>query len=112
VRGDAGDARLLDVGVSRSYPRPGSHAHKFTERETYEFNVRIPRTALPGDALDRVGLTLYRMPDASTRLVQGRIAQQFGQQARTIARLDALRPAFDADARAQIVRMIPDLPAR
>ena len=102
---------LLDVGVSRSYPRPGKHEHFFTERPTFEFNVRIPTAALPGNALNRIALTLYRLPDASQRVAQGRIAQQFGRQARQVARLDGLRPeAFDVEAHRKISRLFPSFP--
>lgn len=97
-----------DVGVSRSYPRPGEHEHHITERHSFEFTVRIPRAALPDNSLGRAALTLYRFPDASRKTVQGTLARQFGLQAKIVAHLDGLREdAFEPQAREQMKRLFP-----
>lgn len=102
-------AGIPDIGVSRSFPRPGTHEHFITERDTFEFNVRVPRAALPENAIPRVAVTLYRFPDASRRIVSGAIARQPGLQATVIAKLDALpETAFEAQARTQVRQIFPN----
>jgi hypothetical protein len=81
---------ILDVGVSRSFPRPGSNEHFITPRSSFDFNVRIPKASLPDSAIPRLSITLYQFPDASPKLIQGRISAQTGLQAKAIARLPAL----------------------
>jgi hypothetical protein len=104
---------VVDVGISRSFPRPGEHEHHITERPSFDFNVRIPRSAVPDDALHRVALTLFRLPDASQKNVEGRLSALFGARARTVAHLDALRPeVFEPAAREQIFRLFPSFAAQ
>ena len=108
------DARQLsmegvpDIGVSRSFPRPNEHEHHFSARPTVEFNVRIPRSLLPPDALSRVRLTLYGLPDPSPKKVVGMVDKHFGDQARVVATLDGLRDEhLEAPARGQLRRLFP-----
>jgi hypothetical protein len=82
---------LPDVGVSRSYPRPGEHEHHIADRRTFEFTARIARAALPANALGRLALTVYRFPDASGKSVKSSLSREFGQQAKVVARLDGIR---------------------
>lgn len=84
---------LPDIGVSRSYPRPGEMEHHVTERPTVEFNVRLPLDRVPANALSRVRLSLFRLPDGAPRTVTGLVAEQLGQQARLVARIDGLTQA-------------------
>jgi hypothetical protein len=99
---------IPDVGVQRSYPRPGEHEHFVTERQVFEFTARVARTAVPADALQRVSMTLFRFPDASPKPIQGLIAQQFGPRAVSVAHLPALpETAFEADARVQARQLFP-----
>jgi hypothetical protein len=99
---------LPDIGVSRSYPRPGEHEHHITSRPTFEFTVRIPRTALPGDALARLRVTLYRFPDASPKTVAGPLTRQFGQQATVVALMDGVHADhIEPQALEQLKRLFP-----
>jgi hypothetical protein len=82
---------LPDVGVSRSYPRPGQHEHHITDRRTFEFTARIARSSVPANALGRVALTVYRFPDASGKSFKSSISREFGQQAQVVAHLDGIR---------------------
>lgn len=99
---------LPDLGVSRSYPRPDYHEHHITARPTYEFNVRVPRSLLPGDALNRVHVTLYRFPDASPKTADAAVAKQFGQQASVVAAIEGVREEHvEAPALEQLKRLFP-----
>ncbi|HSS07039.1 MAG TPA: hypothetical protein VLK83_07855 [Rhodanobacteraceae bacterium] len=82
---------LPDVGVSRSYPRPGQHEHHIADRRTFEFTARIARSSLPANALGRLALTVYRFPDASSKSVKSSLSREFGQQAKVVAHLDGMR---------------------
>lgn len=99
---------LPDVGVSRSYPRPGQHEHNFETRNVFEFNVRIPKAALSEDALQRLRITLYRFPDASVKHVVGSLSLAYEQQARVVARIEGVR-AQDVEGRAleDLKRLFP-----
>src|SRR5262249_22858202 len=97
-----------DIGVSRSFPRPNQDEHHFGTRPTIEFNVRIPRSQLPPDALSRVRLTLYRLPDPSPKNIVGMVNKHFGDQARVVASVEGLRDEHLAgSAREQIRRLFP-----
>lgn len=99
---------LPDLGVSRSYPRPEQHEHHITARPTYEFNVRVPRSLLPGDALSRMHVTLFRFPDASPKTAAASVARQFGQQASVVAAIDGVREEHvEAPALEQLKRLFP-----
>lgn len=108
------DARQLslegipDIGVSRSFPRPGEQEHHFSTWRTVEFNVRIPRNQVPPDALSRVRITLYRLPDPSPKTVAGMVDKCFGDQARVVATVEGLRDEhLEAPARDQLRRLFP-----
>ena len=97
---------IPDIGVSRSFPRPDEHEHHFSTRPTVEFNVRIPRNQLPPDALSRVRLTLYRLPDPSPKTVAGMVDKHFGTQARVVATVEGLRDEhLEAPARDELRRL-------
>jgi hypothetical protein len=99
---------IPDIGVSRSFPRPNEDEHHFGTRPTIEFNVRIPRSQLPPDALSRVRLTLYRLPDPSPKRVVGMVNKHFGDQARVVASVEGLRDEhLEAPAREQLRRLYP-----
>ena len=99
---------LPDFGVSRSYPRPEQHEHHITARPTYEFNVRVPRSLLPGDALSRLHVTLFRFPDASPKTAAASVARQFGQQASVVAAIEGVREEhIEAPALEQLKRLFP-----
>jgi len=99
---------IPDIGVSRSFPRPDEHEHHFSARPTIEFNVRIPRRLLPPDALGRVRLTLYQLPDPSPKSVVGMVNKHFGDQARVVATLDGLRDEhLEPPAREQLRELFP-----
>ena len=99
---------LPDLGVSRSYPRPDYHEHHITARPTYEFNVRVPRSLLPGDALSRMHVTLFRFPDATPKTADASVARQFGQQASVVAAIEGVREEhLEAPALEQLKRLFP-----
>jgi len=99
---------IPDIGVSRSFPRPNQDEHHFGTRPTIEFNVRIPRSQLPPDALSRVRLTLYRLPDPSPKNIVGMVNKHFGDQARVVASVEGLRDEHLAgSAREQLRRLFP-----
>lgn len=99
---------LPDLGVSRSYPRPDQHEHHITARPTYEFNVRVPRSQLPADALGRLHVTLFRFPDASPKTAMGSMTRQFGQQATVVAVIEGVREEhLEAPALEQLKRLFP-----
>lgn len=99
---------LPDVGVSRSYPRPGQHEHHFGTRHVFEFNMRIPKAALARDALQRLHITLYRFPDASVKHVVGSLSRAYGQQARVVARIEGVRAQdVEGQAREELERLFP-----
>ena len=83
---------IADIAVSRSYPRPGQHEHHIAQRQVFEFNIRIPRSAVPSNALDRIKINLFRFPDALPKVISGRalLSRQFGNQARIIATLNGI----------------------
>lgn len=83
---------IADIAVSRSYPRPGQHEHHIAQRQVFEFNIRIPRSAVPSNALDRIKINLFRFPDALPKAISGRalLSRQFGNQARIIATLNGI----------------------
>jgi hypothetical protein len=100
---------LPDLGVSRSYPRPDQHEHHITDRPTYEFNVRVPRSLLPGDALSRVQVTLFKFPDASPKTATASVARQFGQQASVVAAIagGVREEHIEAPALEQLKKLFP-----
>jgi hypothetical protein len=99
---------LPDFGVSRSYPRPDQHEHHITARPTYEFNVRVPRSLLPGDALGRLHVTLFRFPDASPKTALASVARQFGQQASVVAAIEGVREEhLEAPALEHLKKLFP-----
>jgi hypothetical protein len=83
---------IADIAVSRSYPRPWQHEHHIVQRQDFEFNIRIPRSAVPSNALDRIKINLFQFPDALPKAISGRalLSRQFGNQARIIATLDGI----------------------
>jgi hypothetical protein len=83
---------IADIAVSRSYPRPGQHEHHIAQRQVFEFNIRIPRSAVPSNALDRIKINLFRFPDALPKAISGPtlLSRQFGNQARIVATLDGI----------------------
>lgn len=90
---------ILDVGVSRSFPRPGTNEHFITQRSSFEFNVRLPRTEVPDASVPRLSIVVYRFADTSPKMIQGRISAQPGLQAHPVAQLqgiqvEALEPAL------------------
>jgi hypothetical protein len=102
---------ILDVGVSRSFPRPGSNEHYITTRSSFDFNVRVPRSAVPDQALQRLSITLYRFPDASPKLIQGGIAAQTGLQAKPVATLPALKlETLAPEVNKQLLHIFPAIP--
>ena len=88
------DGRLLhagalpDLGVSRSFPNPAGpqlqHGHFVTERDVFEFSVRVPAEVLTRETIGRVRL------DA---------APAERRRARAAARRRAARPAVRAEVR-------------
>lgn len=99
---------IADMGVSRSYPRPGSVEHHVADRPTTEFNIRVPLDRVPVTALGRLRLSLFRFPDALPRTITGTISQQLGQQARVVARVEALSQGrIEPEALKQLERLAP-----
>lgn len=99
---------ILDVGVSRSYPRPGSNEHHITQHSTFEFNVRLPRAEVPDAAVPRLSVTVYRFADASPKMIQGRISAQPGLQARPIAQLQGIRlESLEPELREKFQKVFP-----
>lgn len=94
---------IPDISVSRSYPRPGQHEHHITERKVFEFNIRIPLSVVPPNALDRIKIDLYRFSDALPKAIPGAalVSAQYGKQAQILATLDGIKadrvetPALD-----------------
>jgi hypothetical protein len=84
---------IPDLSVSRSYPRPGQHEHHITERKVFEFNIRIPLSVVPSNALDRIKINLYRFSDALPKAIPGTalLSAQYGKQAQIVATLDGIR---------------------
>jgi len=103
---------ILDVGVSRSYPRPGSNEHHITQHSTFDFNVRLPRAEVPDAAVSRLSVTVYRFADASPKMIQGRISAQPGLQARPIAQLQGIRlESLEPELREKFQRVFPRMNA-
>jgi len=101
---------ILDVGISRSYPRPGSNEHYITQRSSFDFNVRIPRAAVPDQAVPRLSITVYRFQDVSPKTIQGRISAQPGLQAQPVAQLQNLQiENLEPALREQFQRVFPKL---
>lgn len=103
---------IADVGVQRSYPRPGQHEHHIAQLPSFEFTVRVPRAALPEGALERLRINLYRFPDASRKAIIGSalLSQQLGPQASLIARIEGLRAQHvDPIAIEQFTKVFPSL---
>jgi hypothetical protein len=106
---------IADIGVQRSYPRPGEHEHHMTELTSYEFNVRVPRSALPEGAVERLNINLYRLPDAKPKPIQGAalLSRQLGPQAQLVARIEGLRPEhIDPAAIDQFTKVFPSVKLR
>ena len=101
---------LADLGEQRAFPIPGTEAHFITQRQSFEFNVRIPKSQVPDLALSRVAVTLYQFPDGSPRLLQGRIAATPGLQAKAVAQLPALKlETLQPELNQQLLRIFPKL---
>lgn len=99
---------IPDMGVSRSYPRPGSVEHHVAERPTTELNIRVPLDRVPAAALGRLRLSLFRFPDALPRTITGTISQQLGRQALVVARVEALSQGrIEPDALKELQRLAP-----
>jgi hypothetical protein len=106
---------IADIGVQRSYPRPGQHEHHIAQLPSFEFNVRVPRSALPEGALDRLRINLYRFPDASRRSIAGTalLSQQLGPQVSVVARIEGLKAQHvDPIAIEQFTKVFPSLKIR
>jgi len=96
------DGRLLhagalpDLGVQRSFPNPAGpqlqHGHFVTERDVFEFTVRVPAEVLTRETIGRVRLTLHRLTDVAhaPRLGDEPLASQFEREVRPIAELEGL----------------------
>src|SRR4051794_18980107 len=84
---------IPDISVSRSYPRPGQHEHHVTQRQVFEFNIRIAQSAIPSTALERIRINLYRFSDALPKAIPGvgLLSAQFGRQAQILATLDGIK---------------------
>jgi hypothetical protein len=84
---------IPDISVSRSYPRPGQDEHHITERKVFEFNIRIPLSVVPSNALDRIKINLYRFSDALPKAIPGAalLSTQYGKQARIVATFDGIK---------------------
>jgi hypothetical protein len=97
---------IPDIGVSRSFPRPGTLEHFVTERPTTEITMRVPLDRVPETALARLRLSLFRLPDALPRTVTGTLAEQLGQQARVVARIETLSQARIEPAAFEVLRKL------
>jgi hypothetical protein len=96
------DGRLLhagalpDLGVQRSFPNPAGpqlqHGHFVTERDVFEFTVRVPADVLTRETIGRVRLTLHRLTDVAhaPRLADEPLTRQFEREVRPIAELEGL----------------------
>jgi len=99
---------ILDVGVSRSYPRPGTNEHYITPRSTFEFNVRLPRAQVPDASVPRLSIAVYRFADASPKMIQGRISAQPGLQAQPVAQLQGIRlESLEPELREKFQKVFP-----
>lgn len=106
---------IPDVGLQRSFPRPGQHEHHVTELTSFEFNVRVPRASVPNVALERLQINLYRFPDATPKAIAGkaRLSQQLGPQAHVVARIEGLRTQYiDPVAIEHFGKIFPSLKIR
>jgi hypothetical protein len=103
---------ILDVGVSRSYPRPGTNEHYITPRSTFEFNVRLPRAEVPDASVPRLSIAVYHFADASPKMIQGRISAQPGLHAQPVAQLQGIRiESLDPELREKFQKVFPRLNA-
>jgi hypothetical protein len=103
---------ILDVGVSRSYPRPGTNEHFITPRSTFEFNVRLPRAEVPDASIPRLSIVVYRFADASPKMIQGRISAQPGLQAHPVAQLQGIRlENLEPEVREKFQKVFPRMNA-
>lgn len=103
---------ILDVGVSRSYPRPGSNEHHITRHSTFDFNVRLPRAEVPDAAVPRLAITVYRFADASPKMIQGRISAQPGLQAQPVAQLQGIKlDSLEPELREKFQKVFPRMNA-
>jgi len=87
---------LPDIGVQRSFPNPtgpiSQHGHYITERETFEFIVRVPAHEVTADTIGEIRVTLHRVKEEirATRLGFEPLVKQFERQLRPIAELVGL----------------------
>jgi hypothetical protein len=101
---------ILDVGVSRSFPRPGTNEHFITRHSTFEFNVRLPRAEVPDASIPRLSVVVYRFADASPKMIQGRISAQPGLHAQPVAQMAGIRmESLDPGLREKFQKVFPRL---
>jgi hypothetical protein len=101
---------ILDVGVSRSYPRPGTNEHFITQRSTFDFNVRLPRAEVPDTSVPRLSIMVYRFADTSPKMIQGRISAQPGLQALPVAQLQGIKvESLEPGLREKFQKVFPRL---
>jgi hypothetical protein len=101
---------IADIGIQRSFPRPGQHEHHITELPSFEFNVRVPKAAVPAGALSRLRINLYRLPDSLPKPIaeRGLLSQQLGTQAQVIARIEGIASQhLDTNAVEQLRKIFP-----
>jgi hypothetical protein len=96
-----GDTRLHsesipDLGVARSFASPDGppelREHHVRQLSQYDFNVRVPSTALRRASLSKIEITLYRMKERPAQRVSGTapLQTQFEREVRPIARLQGV----------------------
>jgi hypothetical protein len=106
---------IPDLGVQRSFPRPGQNEHHVTELPSFEFNVRVPRASLPEGALGRLQINLYRFPDATKKQVAGAapLSRQLGPLSHVIAKIEGIQAIhLDPAAAEQVSKLFPGTPIR
>lgn len=111
------DGERLSVGdvpdfERRSYPRPGETEHYISQIQMPEFTVRLPKTGVTADRLERLRINVYRFANAVPKTVSphGTLMQVFGSQTKLLYSLDGIRPDRIAPAaRPHLQAIFPEL---
>ena len=86
---------VLDAGLSRSFANadvPGPEGkHRFTQRTSFNFFVRVPKAQMTIAAMPNLHITLHRVANAPDRLVPGvSLASQPGLDVTEVSRMPGI----------------------
>lgn len=87
---------LPDLGVQRSFVAPDAEgekrAHHITQREVFEFMVRVPAEALRSDTIGDIAVRVHRLKDEvrTDHIRDQRLGLQFERQVRPVLEMRGL----------------------